>query len=125
MARKWTSAPTTRSIFHRDTMRGSWARRRAWPLTSRARPRAPRSRGLRAILCAADLPDVPPLDPTAAQELFIQRVRGVQADFVPTAETRAALDAVCQRLDRLPRAIELAAKRMKKYGTVQALHHAL
>jgi predicted ATPase len=57
--------------------------------------------------------------------LFIQRVRDVQADFVATAETRAALDAVCQRLDRLPRAIELAAKRMKKYGTVQALHHAL
>jgi predicted ATPase len=69
--------------------------------------------------------DVPPLDPTAAQELFIQRVRDVQADFTNTAETRAAIDAICRRLDRLPLAIELAARRLKKYGTVQALRHAL
>src|SRR5919202_3128526 len=69
--------------------------------------------------------EVPPLDSTAAQELFIQRVRDVQADFAATAENRAAIDAICRRLDRLPLAIELAARRMKKYGTVHALRHAL
>jgi predicted ATPase len=69
--------------------------------------------------------EVPPLDPTAAQELFIQRVRDVQADFADTAENRAAIDAICRRLDRLPLAIELVARHMKKYGTVQALRHAL
>jgi hypothetical protein len=71
------------------------------------------------------LREIPPLDPTAAQELFIHRVRDVQADFVDTAETRGAIDAICRRLDRLPLAIELAARRMTKYGTVQALRHAL
>jgi predicted ATPase/class 3 adenylate cyclase len=49
----------------------------------------------------------------AAVDLFIQRARDVQPDFVSTAEAVAAIAAICARLDGLPLAIELAAARIK------------
>jgi predicted ATPase/class 3 adenylate cyclase len=49
----------------------------------------------------------------AAVDLFIQRARDVKPDFVSTAETAAAIAAICERLDGLPLAIELAATRIK------------
>jgi predicted ATPase/DNA-binding SARP family transcriptional activator len=50
---------------------------------------------------------VPPLD--EAEELFTARARAVQPAFVPDP----AVTEICERLDRLPLAIELAAARVK------------
>jgi predicted ATPase len=52
---------------------------------------------------------VPPLDLATAVELFVQRATAVDVDFVLTAENRPLVEAICQRLDRLPLAIELCA----------------
>ncbi len=69
--------------------------------------------------------EIPPLDRTAAQELFVQRVQDTQSDFAVTPQNTAAIAAICGRLDGLPLALELAAHRMKKYGTAPALLEAL
>ena len=47
-----------------------------------------------------------------AVRLFIERVHAVREDFVFTDEQKAAAVAICQRLDGLPLAIELAAARV-------------
>jgi predicted ATPase len=52
-----------------------------------------------------------PLAPEDAYRLFLLRARQRQADFQPDADTRATIAEVCERLDRLPLAIELAAAR--------------
>jgi predicted ATPase/DNA-binding XRE family transcriptional regulator len=60
---------------------------------------------------------VGPLDLDAesspAVQLFIERVRDVQPDFSLTPENGATVRAICQRLDALPLALELAAPWMK------------
>ena len=48
---------------------------------------------------------VAPLSPHAAVELFTARARQVEPGYEPGAE----IDAICERLDRLPLALELAA----------------
>jgi predicted ATPase/DNA-binding SARP family transcriptional activator len=50
---------------------------------------------------------VGPLSPDAARKLFLDRARRVR----PTLEDSGEVDDVCERLDRLPLAIELAAAR--------------
>ena len=65
------------------------------------------------------LPDprhLPPLDRLveyAAVQLFIARAQAVKVNFVVTHENAPAIAAICQRLDGLPLAIELAAARIK------------
>jgi predicted ATPase/DNA-binding SARP family transcriptional activator len=52
---------------------------------------------------------VPTLPPHDARELFVDRARAVTASF----QTSRTVGAICQRLDNLPLAIELAAARVK------------
>jgi predicted ATPase/DNA-binding XRE family transcriptional regulator len=58
-------------------------------------------------------PDLDMLAESDAVQLFVQRAIDVQADFRLTRENVAAVAAICQRLDGLPLALELAAARVK------------
>jgi predicted ATPase/DNA-binding SARP family transcriptional activator len=60
---------------------------------------------------------VAPLSPQAAVELFTARARQVEPAYEPGAE----IDAICERLDRLPLALELAATRVKLLSEQQLL----
>jgi predicted ATPase/DNA-binding SARP family transcriptional activator len=60
---------------------------------------------------------VAPLSPQGAVELFTSRARQVEPGFEPGAE----IDAICERLDRLPLALELAATRVKLLSGQQLL----
>ena len=60
---------------------------------------------------------VAPLSPRDAVELFTARARQVSPGFEPGAE----VDAICERLDRLPLALELAATRVKLLSEHQLL----
>jgi hypothetical protein len=53
-----------------------------------------------------------PLAPDDAQRLFLGRARERDPGFVPDADADAAIALLCERLDHLPLAIELAAARI-------------
>ncbi len=61
---------------------------------------------------ATDLPSLAETAEYEAIRLFVERARAVRADFVLSAEQSGAVAAICQRLDGLPLAIELAAARV-------------
>jgi len=54
-----------------------------------------------------------PLASEAAVDLFIERARAVRPDFEPDSETTKSIAAICERLDGLPFAIELAAAQIR------------
>jgi predicted ATPase/DNA-binding SARP family transcriptional activator len=58
---------------------------------------------------------VPPLDEAAARELFISRARQLDPGF----EADETVGEICERLDRLPLALELASARVKLMSTAQ------
>jgi predicted ATPase/DNA-binding SARP family transcriptional activator len=60
---------------------------------------------------------VPSLSPDDAAELFTTRAREVKPAFEPGR----GVDAICERLDRLPLALELAATRVKLLSEQQLL----
>jgi predicted ATPase/DNA-binding CsgD family transcriptional regulator len=53
-----------------------------------------------------------PLEPADAYRLFVERARQRRPEFVPAGDAEAAIAEVCERVDRLPLAIELAAARV-------------
>lgn len=66
---------------------------------------------------------VAPLELEAAVELFAQRAAAIDADFAVSAANRPTIEAICQRLDRLPLALELCAAQIDLLGPAQILAH--
>jgi predicted ATPase/DNA-binding CsgD family transcriptional regulator len=56
-----------------------------------------------------------------AQRLFVERARQRDVQFIPDADADAAIAALCERLDRLPLAIELAAARIGAMSPAEIL----
>jgi predicted ATPase/class 3 adenylate cyclase len=64
---------------------------------------------------------VPPLDDDAAVALFMDRARAHRSDFTAAGTSLAAIREICERLDGLPLAIELAAARVRLLSPVAIL----
>ena len=65
--------------------------------------------------------NVPPLALPAAVELFVHRAQAVNADFRLTTPNQPTLAAICERLDRLPLALELCAAQIDLFAPAQLL----
>jgi non-specific serine/threonine protein kinase len=65
---------------------------------------------------ANDLPSFDRLADTDAVRLFVERAAAADAGFTLTTSNAAAVATVCQRLDGLPLAIELAAARIPAFA---------
>lgn len=63
--------------------------------------------------------EVPPLPPRDAAELFVARAKAVRPDLTVDQDDRAAIERICERLDGLPLALELAAARVAVFGPRQ------
>jgi predicted ATPase/DNA-binding XRE family transcriptional regulator len=77
-------------------------------------------------LALPDPHDLPPLDALAqvpAVALFVQRTQAVVPNFKLTETNAADVAAICQRLDGLPLALELAAARSKLFAPHALLAH--
>jgi non-specific serine/threonine protein kinase len=64
------------------------------------------------LVLAADEPEPAGLNRSPAVRLFVDRATAADASFALTADNERAVVEICQRLDGLPLALELAAARM-------------
>jgi predicted ATPase/class 3 adenylate cyclase len=64
----------------------------------------------------SELPSVAALSQFAAVKLFIERAVAAKHDFQVTNENAPAIAGICERVDGLPLAIELAAARIKLFS---------
>ena len=62
-----------------------------------------------------------PLGPEDAHRLFVERARQHQPGFLPGRNVEATIAQLCERLDRLPLAIELAAARVSVMSPMEIL----
>jgi predicted ATPase/DNA-binding CsgD family transcriptional regulator len=62
-----------------------------------------------------------PLDAEDARRLFLQRARQRRSEFLPDEEGDVIVRTLCERLDRLPLAIELAAARTSAMSPAEIL----
>jgi predicted ATPase/DNA-binding CsgD family transcriptional regulator len=62
-----------------------------------------------------------PLQPEDAFRLFVERARQRRPDFMPGADDDATIEELCERVDRLPLAIELAAARVGAMSPTEIL----
>lgn len=69
----------------------------------------------------AKVPSLEALTESPAVQLFIQRAQAVKPDLQLSNETVSAIAEICQRLDGLPLAIELAAARIRLMSPRQML----
>jgi predicted ATPase/DNA-binding CsgD family transcriptional regulator len=67
--------------------------------------------------------DADTIDSYEAVRLFVDRATTVSPGFTLTDAVAPAVAALCQRLDGLPLAIELAASRMRTFGPVELVEH--
>lgn len=67
----------------------------------------------------SDPGDAESLQAFEAVRLFCERARAVLPNFAPTQENAGALASICQRLDGIPLALELAAARLKILSLAQ------
>lgn len=66
---------------------------------------------------------LPPLDPDAARELFVDRARQARAGFTADESNDTAIDRLCDRLEGIPLAIEMAAARLSVLSVDQIGEH--
>ncbi len=59
--------------------------------------------------------------PSSAVQLFVERARAASGAFAVDAATLATVTEICQRLDGVPLAIELAASKARSLGAAQIL----
>lgn len=64
---------------------------------------------------------IPSLDPEHSIELFCSRAAAADNTFDPTGDDLAAVAAICERLDGIPLAIELAAARTRSLSPTELL----
>lgn len=64
-----------------------------------------------------------PLALDSAVELFVLCAQAVDSHFLLTQHNRPLLEAICERLDRLPLALELCAAQIELFGPTQLLHN--
>ncbi len=64
---------------------------------------------------------IPPLALTAALDLYVERAQAVNREFSLSTHDRPIVEVICERLDRLPLAIELCAAQIELFSASQLL----
>ncbi len=78
-------------------------------------------------LSVPDSRHTPPIETLAQYEsirLFVERAEVIQPDFVLTSANASSVAQICQRLDGIPLAIELAVARVKMMPVEQVISTA-